>query len=124
MLPLSWSPMTSALSLKVADRVVVMYAGRKVEEAPVKSLFSNPMHPYTKGLMTAIPNLDKITNGRALSQRLTEIPGVVPPLHDLPDGCAFAARCQLATDQCRAQKPQLQENAREHWVACWQANAD
>lgn len=105
---------------EVADRVVVMYAGRKVEEANVKDLFANPQHPYTIGLMTAIPRLDKITNGDGLNERLTEIPGVVPPLYDLPVGCAFADRCSFATDKCRTDKPVFEEKSSSHWAACWQ----
>jgi peptide/nickel transport system ATP-binding protein len=100
--------------------VVVMYAGRKVEEANVKDLFANPQHPYTIGLMTAIPRLDKITNGDGLNERLTEIPGVVPPLYDLPVGCAFADRCSFATDKCRTDKPVFEEKSPSHWAACWQ----
>ncbi len=105
---------------EVADRVVVMYAGRKIEEASVKKLFARPRHPYTRGLMTAIPRLDKITNGDGLSKRLTEIPGVVPPLYDLPAGCAFADRCGYATDQCRIEKPVFEKKSPNHWAACWQ----
>jgi oligopeptide/dipeptide ABC transporter ATP-binding protein len=105
---------------EVADRVVVMYAGRKVEEAYVKDLFANPQHPYTIGLMTAIPRLDKITSGDGLNERLTEITGVMPPLYDLPVGCAFADRCSFATDKCSAVKPLFEEKAPNHWAACWQ----
>jgi peptide/nickel transport system ATP-binding protein len=105
---------------EVANRVVVMYAGRKVEEASVKDLFANPQHPYTIGLMTAIPRLDKITNGDGLNERLTEIPGVVPPLYNLPAGCAFADRCSFATDKCRTDKPVFEEKSPNHWAACWQ----
>jgi len=104
---------------EVADRVVVMYAGRKVEEASVSDLFARPRHPYTVGLMTAIPRLDRITNGDGLNERLTEIPGVVPPLYNLPVGCAFADRCSHASDQCRSEKPQFEEKSSGHWAACW-----
>jgi peptide/nickel transport system ATP-binding protein len=104
---------------EIADRVVVMYAGRKVEEAPVKELFARPRHPYTVGLMTAIPRLDQITNGDGLNERLTEIPGVVPPLYALPAGCAFADRCPSVSAQCRAEKPVLEEKSPGHWAACW-----
>ena len=105
---------------EVADRVVVMYAGRKVEEASVKALFAQPRHPYTIGLMAAIPRLDKIAAGDGLADRLTEIPGVVPALYDLPPGCAFADRCSFVTDQCRAEKPLLEEKQGGHFAACWQ----
>jgi peptide/nickel transport system ATP-binding protein len=104
---------------ETADRVVVMYAGRKVEEASVKDLFAQPRHPYTVGLMKAIPRLDKISEGRE-GDRLTEIPGMVPPLYDLPQGCAFAARCTFATDQCREHKPDFEEKTIGHWAACFE----
>ncbi len=104
---------------ETADRVVVMYAGRKVEESGVEDLFANPRHPYTVGLMTAIPRLDKITAGVPYDQRLTEIPGVVPPLHELPAGCAFAGRCSFATDRCRQEKPVFEEKSPGHWAACF-----
>lgn len=105
---------------ETADRVVVMYAGRKVEEANVKDLFANPRHPYTVGLMTAIPRLDKISSDDYSVERLTEIPGVVPPLYDLPQGCAFASRCSLATDHCRTEKPEFEEKSPGHWAACFE----
>ncbi len=104
---------------ETADRVVVMYAGRKVEESGVEDLFANPRHPYTVGLMTAVPRLDKITSGMAYNERLTEIPGVVPPLHELPAGCAFASRCSFATDRCRQEKPVFEEKSPGHWAACF-----
>ncbi len=105
---------------ETADRVVVMYAGRKVEEANVNELFANPRHPYTVGLMTAIPRLDKITSDEFNDERLTEIPGVVPPLYDLPQGCAFASRCSIATDNCRQEKPDFEEKSPGHWAACFE----
>jgi peptide/nickel transport system ATP-binding protein len=105
---------------EVADRVVVMYAGRKVEEASVHDLFAQPRHPYTLGLMTAIPRLDKIAEGEGLAERLTEIPGVVPPLFNLPAGCAFADRCSFATDHCRSSRPVFEEKQPGHFAACWQ----
>ena len=103
---------------ETADRVVVMYAGRKVEEAPVDDLFDNPLHPYTRGLMGSIPQLDKAATGR---QRLTEIKGMVPALTNLPAGCTFAPRCGLASEQCRSVYPPLTLRRPEHWVACWHA---
>lgn len=105
---------------ETADRVVVMYAGRKVEEANVNELFANPRHPYTVGLMTAIPRLDKITSDEFNDERLTEIPGVVPPLYDLPQGCTFASRCSIATDNCRQEKPDFEEKSPGHWAACFE----
>jgi oligopeptide/dipeptide ABC transporter ATP-binding protein len=104
-----------------ADRVVVMYAGRKVEEAPAAELFDAPGHPYTKGLLGSIPHLD--TSARANRRaRLNEIKGMVPSLFNLPAGCSFAARCPLASDQCRAEVPALEEWRPGHWVACWHAD--
>jgi len=107
---------------ETAQRVVVMYAGRKVEEADVEPLFADPMHPYTHGLLSSVPHLDAMRGAAATpTERLTEIPGIVPPLNDLPDGCAFAPRCDYATDQCRAHYPPYEEKKPGHWVACWHA---
>ena len=86
-----------------ADRVVVMYAGRKVEEADVDDLFERPAHPYTRGPARLDPASRRgARNGRAARARLNEIKGMVPSLVHLPQGCSFAPRCGLATDQCRA----------------------
>jgi peptide/nickel transport system ATP-binding protein len=100
---------------EVADRVVVMYAGRPVEQAPVASLFAAPQHPYTIGLMGALP-----ANAlRARSRRLAEIPGVVPPPTSDPDECQFAARCPRADEHCRAARPPLQRRRPDHDTACY-----
>ena len=104
-----------------ADRVVVMYAGRKVEEASAKALFESPAHPYTIGLMGSIPNLEVAAHANARRVRLTEIKGMVPSLADLPKGCTFAPRCGFATDQCRADYPTLAQHRPGHWIACWHA---
>jgi peptide/nickel transport system ATP-binding protein len=106
---------------ETADRVVVMYAGRKVEEAPVEALFDNPLHPYTRGLMRAIPRLDVETDAAARRPRLQEISGMVPILTRPMVGCAFAARCELATDRCRSQAPPFVDAGCGHIVACWEA---
>ncbi|MGY4307897.1 oligopeptide/dipeptide ABC transporter ATP-binding protein [Bradyrhizobium sp. USDA 4369] len=87
-----------------ADRVLVMYAGRKVEERPVDALFAEPLHPYTRGLIAARSRLEATAEGR---QRLAEIPGVVPSLRAIPAGCAFAPRCSFAVDVCRLEPPPL-----------------
>jgi peptide/nickel transport system ATP-binding protein len=102
---------------EMAQRVVVMYAGRKVEEAPVNAIFANPMHPYTRGLLGAMPKLGSslAANGRA---RLAEIAGQVPSLKQQITGCAFAGRCPLATDICRRIAPAIEQKARAHHVAC------
>jgi peptide/nickel transport system ATP-binding protein len=102
---------------ETADRVVVMYAGRKVEEAPVKSLFARPRHPYTAGLLGSVPRVDR--TGRAQHSRLAEIEGVVPALDREIVGCRFAPRCVLATDLCRQQDPPLEVKAPTHLAACW-----
>src|SRR5262249_39344350 len=100
---------------ETCQRVIVMYAGRKVEEAPVLELFDRPMHPYTRGLMASIPRrrLDKT------ARRLQEIPGIVPSLREPIPGCPFAPRCGFATDQCRTEAPLLSEHTAGHWAACW-----
>ena len=104
-----------------ADRVVVMYAGRKVEEATVDDLFDYPGHPYTRGLLGSIPQLDSAAWATTERPRLIEIKGMVPSLAQLPLGCGFAPRCGFATDQCRAAVPPLEMVRPEHWVACWHA---
>jgi peptide/nickel transport system ATP-binding protein len=105
---------------EMADRVIVMYAGRKVEEAPVAEIFARPRHPYTRGLLRALPVLGRPSSGDTV--RLEEIPGIVPALTDLPVGCRFAPRCAFATDTCRAEYPPLEEKARGHLAACWHAD--
>ena len=102
-----------------ADRVVVMYAGRKVEEAEVDELFDNPGHPYTKGLLGSIPNLEEVAHVEGERPRLSEISGMVPSLTDLPSGCAFAPRCAFAADKCREAYPRLEEMRPGHWISCW-----
>ena len=104
---------------QTAQRVIVMYAGRKVEEADVEVLFADPRHPYTRGLMASIPAVPSF-QGKA-DARLTEIPGAVPSLISLPEGCAFAPRCSLAIARCREAYPPLQDWGRGHWAACWRA---
>jgi peptide/nickel transport system ATP-binding protein len=100
---------------EVAQRVVVMYAGKVVEEAPVRELFGHPRHPYTQGLIRSIPRLDLAATEH---RRLEAIPGSVPNLLSPPPGCRFAARCRFATDACIAAEPPLREVAPGHKVAC------
>jgi peptide/nickel transport system ATP-binding protein len=95
---------------------MVMYAGRKVEEAPVAELFRSPRHPYTQGLLGALPKLGSSLAGKA--RRLVEIPGQVPSLKKRIDGCVFAGRCPLATDLCRQVAPGLEEKSPRHIAAC------
>jgi len=98
---------------EISDRVVVMYAGKVVEYAEVKTLFKNPKHPYTWGLLNAIPRLD------LQQQSLYNIPGVVPdPLH-FPPGCKFNTRCPFAEEKCRTEEPALVEEEAGHFVRCY-----
>ena len=103
---------------ETADHVIVMYAGRAVESAPVTAFFDTPLHPYTRGLMRAMPRL---TADLASGANIPEIKGVVPPLSALPPGCAFAPRCALALDQCRQSAPELLLRAPGHAAACFRA---
>jgi peptide/nickel transport system ATP-binding protein len=104
---------------QTAQRVIVMYAGKKVEEATVDALFENPKHPYTRGLMASMPAV--ISLEAKADARLNEIPGMVPSLTNLPPGCAFAPRCKLAIDRCREEYPPLEDFGGDHWAACWRA---
>jgi peptide/nickel transport system ATP-binding protein len=106
---------------EMAQRVVVMYGGRKVEEAPVAPLFVQPRHPYTRALLGSVPRL-RSSLGRNGKARLAEIEGVVPSLKEAIAGCIFAPRCKHATAQCRQSYPPLEEKAAGHWVACWNAD--
>nr|WP_256476107.1 ABC transporter ATP-binding protein [Siccirubricoccus soli] len=106
---------------ETADRVVVMYAGRKVEEANVADLFDRPAHPYTRGLLGSIPDIEGAARSPGRRPRLTEIKGMVPSLARLPPGCSFAPRCGLATAACREAAPPLLEHRPDHWAACWHA---
>jgi oligopeptide/dipeptide ABC transporter ATP-binding protein len=106
---------------ETADRVVVMYAGRKVEEANVTELFERPAHPYTRGLLGSIPDIEGAARSGARRPRLTEIKGMVPSLARLPAGCSFAPRCAFATEACHAAVPPLAEHRPGHWAACWHA---
>ena len=100
---------------EVAQRVVVMYAGKVVEEAAVGQLFANPRHPYTQGLIRSIPRVDK---GGGRKARLQTIAGSVPKLINPPGGCRFAPRCGFATDECLRAQPPLREFEPGHKVAC------
>jgi len=102
---------------ETAERVVVMYAGRKVEEASVKDIFLNPKHPYTQGLLGAVPKLGSSLE-EAGRTKLEEIPGLVPSLRKPIVGCAFAGRCPTVTDFCRQVAPAIEEKATGHYAAC------
>jgi peptide/nickel transport system ATP-binding protein len=107
---------------EVAERVMVMYAGRKVEEAPVVALFRAPRHPYTQGLLGAVPKLGSSLTGT--ETRLAEIPGTVPSLKQRMVGCVFAGRCPRVTELCRQVAPALELKAPGHLAACHYAAAD
>jgi peptide/nickel transport system ATP-binding protein len=104
---------------ETADRAVVMYAGRKVEEAPVARLFAEPQHPYTAGLLGAVPRVNR--TGARTRAPLAEIAGTVPALDREITGCRFAPRCRIATDLCRSEDPPLEMKAPGHLAACWHA---
>jgi peptide/nickel transport system ATP-binding protein len=104
---------------QTAQRVIVMYAGKKVEETDVETLFANPLHPYTRGLMASIPAVPSL--GGNADVRLVEIPGMVPSLTRLPKGCAFAPRCEMAVERCREAYPPLENWGTDHLAACWRA---
>jgi oligopeptide/dipeptide ABC transporter ATP-binding protein len=97
---------------EMADRVAVMYAGRIVEDAPVRDLFASPSHPYTRGLIDCVP-------GRQPGSRLLAIPGTVPRLGELPQGCAFAARCPSRFDPCGTRPPEISALASDRHVRCY-----
>ncbi|HTT14016.1 MAG TPA: ABC transporter ATP-binding protein [Burkholderiaceae bacterium] len=100
---------------ETAQRVVVMYAGKVIEEAPADELFAHPRHPYTQGLIRSIPRID---TAAARKTRLEAIPGVVPKLIAPPEGCRFAPRCKYAMDICTRATPPLRDAAPGHRVAC------
>ena len=100
---------------EVVQRVCVMYAGKIVEAAPVSEIFANPRHPYTQGLLRALPRVDKA--GKHL--RLKEVPGVVPALTRLPGGCRFCPRYEHSAKVCRVEEPPEVQVGPNHWVRCW-----
>ena len=105
---------------EMAERMIVMYAGRKAEEGPVDQIIDHPRHPYTKGLISCVPHLMAVlTDSRP---ELTEVSGIVPGLKDFGrDACLFASRCNRATSQCTAQRPQEAEFKNRQLSACWHA---
>jgi peptide/nickel transport system ATP-binding protein len=111
---------------EMAQRVVVMYAGRKVEEAGVEALFAHPRHPYTRGLLGSMPHLRSSLgdDGEAPAPRLVEIPGMVPSLKEDTPGCLFAPRCPEASERCRREVPPMQPHGPGHQAACWHPIAE
>jgi peptide/nickel transport system ATP-binding protein len=101
----------------MARKVVVMYAGKVVEQASVEQIFAEPNHPYTQGLLQSLPRVDKDATGG--KHRLQEIPGIVPSLMNLPPGCKFASRCPKTMPICEEQEPPLEQVAPNHYSACW-----
>ena len=108
---------------EMAERVMVMYAGRKVEEGPVEEILTNPLHPYTQGLIRCVPHLMETISPER--QDLHEIPGIVPPIsHFGRNECLFAPRCSFVEDRCLNQRPLDSKRAKEHLTACWQENTN
>ena len=105
---------------ETCERVFVMYAGRMVEEAPAPSLFAQPRHPYTRGLLRALPRDEAASDSSGARPRLMEIPGIVPALTQTITGCAFVPRCAFAGERCRASLPPFTEAAPSHLVSCWE----
>ncbi len=103
---------------EMAQRVVVMYGGRKAEEAPVEELFARPRHPYTRGLLGSMPRLGDSVGAEG-GKRLVEIPGMVPSLKNEQPGCLFAPRCPNAVARCLQEAPPLTTHGPGHWAACW-----
>ena len=101
---------------ETAQNVMVMYAGRIFEYADVRSIFVNPRHPYTRGLLNSIPRVDQEDTKK---ERLEAIPGLVPSPLDLPKGCKFLERCKYAFHPCAGEEPPLRENGSGHFVRCW-----
>ena len=98
---------------EVCERVVVMYSGKIVEVAYVNELFNNPAHPYTQGLLMAIPRLDETR------PRLSIIPGSIPNPAQMPEGCRFHPRCQYTDERCRTEQPPIVSPKPGQWVSCW-----
>ena len=102
---------------EIAQRIVVMYAGKVVEEGQTTTIFEDPRHPYTRGLLKSIPKLgERSQYGR---QRLQEIPGIVPSLYELPTGCSFYPRCPESMAMCQESVPELVDIGEAHLVRCW-----
>ena len=102
---------------EIAQRIVVMYAGRVVEEGTTRDIFDNPKHPYTQGLLRSVPKLgERSRKGRT---RLVEITGMVPSLYDLPRGCSFHPRCPFVMDSCRETPPEFVDLGGIHRMRCY-----
>jgi peptide/nickel transport system ATP-binding protein len=106
---------------ETAERVIVMYAGRKAEEAPVEHLLRHPVHPYTRGLIGSMPRRGASGGRGGVRSRLQEIAGMVPALREEMPGCAFAPRCRFAADRCAEKRPPFEAHGPGHFAACWEA---
>jgi len=104
---------------EMADRVLVMYAGKVVERAFIKDLFKHPLHPYTLGLLGSVPRVDQFKDKKGKRNPLREIPGLVPRMIFMPPGCVFAPRCSYTKPICQETAPELKDMDREHAVSCW-----
>ena len=103
---------------RYADRVNIMYAGKIIERGSAREIYSNPRHPYTVGLLKSVPRLDQPRRAK-----LEPIEGQPPDLVNLPEGCAFRARCRWSVDRCATDFPPPMQAGPGHWSACWQADA-
>jgi peptide/nickel transport system ATP-binding protein len=106
---------------ETCDRVIVMYAGRVAEQADVGDLFARPSHPYTRGLLRALPGTDDVAHAGGARPKLAEIPGIVPALTREIVGCPFAPRCDFVVPRCRSEAPLLIDTGTGHLAACWEA---
>jgi oligopeptide/dipeptide ABC transporter ATP-binding protein len=104
---------------ETAKNVVIMYAGKIVERADVKTIFENPLHPYTQGLLRSVPRVDKAAKEHKEKKRLQEIPGIVPSLYNLPKGCYFHPRCPFVMDICKEKEPEMNSAGNGHSASCW-----
>ncbi len=109
-----WITHDLSLIAGLAHRIVVMYAGYVIEEAPIKKLYANPSHPYTMGLLNSLPRLDESEH-----RRLESIDGLPPILHKKPSGCPFAPRCRFVVERCHREVPALLTVEEDHRAACW-----
>jgi oligopeptide transport system ATP-binding protein len=111
---LIWITHDLGVGAGLAQRVLVMYGGFMTEEAPVRELFANPLHPYTLGLLGSLPRVDERNR-----QRLVSIDGLPPVLYEKPNHCPFAPRCKYAIERCWNENPPLMMLGAQHKVACW-----
>ncbi len=104
---------------EMADRVLVMYAGKIVEKASIRDLFRSPLHPYTQGLLASVPRVDQFKDKKGKRRPLREIPGLVPRLVNMAPGCVFAPRCFFVKPLCKEVAPALRDLERDHAASCW-----